>query len=205
MKRPIVVFFLFLACARLASSQARPTATRTGDLQIGGGFVADFPDYTKHKFYGYGFYGDFDFIDHLGVEGEFRSATDSIIPQSQKTYEVGPRYFRRYGRFIPYAKALVGHGSEGYPPFSGSTTSAGSAGYNFFGLGTGVDIPLTYHMIVRTDFEYQRWFASTTPGALNDIGGLPRGLTPILYTGGVAWRFGSSDPIPRGRHRDYKP
>ncbi len=205
MKRPILVFSLLLTCARFAFSQALPTATRMGDLKIGGGFVADFPDYTRHKFYGYGFYGDFDFTDHLGIEAEYRSASDSILPQYQRSYEVGPRYFRHYGRFVPYAKALIGHGSEEYPPFSGSTVSAGTGGYTFVGVGAGVDIPVTFHIIVRSDFEYQRWFSSTSPGAYNNINGLPRGLTPVLYTGGVAWRFGSDNLTPRGRHRDFKP
>jgi len=185
----------------MLSAQALPTATGPGYLKIGGGFAADFPDYTRHKFYGYGFYGTYDFTQHLGVEGEFHYTRDTIVPQYQRTFAVGGRYYRTYGRFMPYGKALFGFATMEFPPLPTQplTVAAGTATDHYVAYGAGVDIPLTWHIIARADLEYQHWFVTSNGAAYNNIGGLPRGLTPILYTGGVAWRFGSSDPKPRGR------
>jgi hypothetical protein len=198
--------------ARQSHAQAKYTATRILDLQVGGLFVADFPDYTRHKFYGYGAYADFDFANHLGVEAEFRQAYDttngqftafgqsnSKVLQYQRSYEGGLRYFRHYGRLAPYAKVMFGVASEEYPPYpppAPQNVSAGTYSYHFLGMGTGTDIEMTQHINVRVDFEYQDWFAGTNSPSPNNIGGLPRGLTPILYSGGVAWRFGNRDPKP---------
>jgi opacity protein-like surface antigen len=194
-------------------SQAKPSAARSSELQVGGAFVADYPDYTRHKFYGYGFYADLDFGAHFGVEAEFHQANDrtvnpntnKVVPQYQRTVEGGLRYHRTYGRLQPYAKAMYGYGVMEYPPYplpADPTVSAATIGYNFFGLGTGLDYAVSTHISIRTDFEYQIWFPSSNPllpiDSLVGKGGLPNGLTPILYTGGIAWRFGSGNYIPSG-------
>ena len=196
-----------------AQAQAKYTATRILDLQVGGLFVSDFPDYTRHKFYGYGMWGDFDITNHLGIEAEYHEAADttqgqyqaigqpnSTVVQHQRSYEGGLRYFRHYGlRYAPYAKVLFGVGSEEYPPFpppAPQNVSAGTYGYHFVAYGTGVDIAVTELVNARMDFEAQEWFAATNSPSPNNIGGLPRGLTPFLYSGGFSWRFGNRDPRP---------
>jgi hypothetical protein len=197
--------------ASVAHAQAKYTATRVLDLQVGGMFVSDFPDYTRHKFYGYGFWGDLDFTNHLGFEGEFRQANDttegqyqavgqpnSTVIQHQRTYDGGLRYYRHYGkRLQPYAKVVFGVASEEFPPFpppASQNVSAGTYSYHFLGLGTGLDLAVTEHINARFDFEAQQWFAATNSPSPNNIGGLPRGLTPFIYSGGVSWRFGHRDP-----------
>jgi hypothetical protein len=198
--------------ASAARAQAKYTATRVLDLQVGGLFVSDFPDYTRHKFYGYGVWGDLDFTNHLGFEGEFRQANDttqgqyqsfgqanSTVIQHQRTYEGGLRYFRHISKFAPYGKVMFGVASQEFPPFpppAPQNVSAGTYGYHFLGLGAGTDIEITQHINARVDFEAQEWFAATNSPSPNNIGGLPRGLTPFLYSGGVAWRFGNRDPRP---------
>jgi hypothetical protein len=210
LKRIILTLTVLICCTPFALGQAKPTATRTGALQIGGAFVADFPDYTRHKFYGYGFYADLDFGEHLGIEGIFRQADDTTInpninkkvPQYQRNIEGGLRYHRSYGKLLPYAKVMYGYGVMEYPPYpapADPTVSAATIGYNFVGLGTGVDYVVTTHITVRADFEYQSWFASNNP--LLPKNGLPNGLTPIVYTGGVAWRFGAGNYVPHGDRR----
>jgi len=195
-----------------ARAQAKYTATRILDLQVGGLFVSDFPDYTRHKFYGYGVYGDLDFTNHLGFEGEFRQANDTTngqyssfgqpngtVLQYQRTYEGGLRYYRHISKFAPYAKVMYGAASQEYPPFpppAPQNVSAGTYGYHFLGLGTGTDIEITQHINARVDFESQSWFAAKNSPSPNNIGGLPRGLTPFIYSGGFAWRFGNRDPRP---------
>ena len=196
----------------VAGAQAKYTATRVLDLQVGGMFVSDFPDYTRHKLYGYGVYADLDFTNHLGFEGEYRQASDttngqytpigqpnSTVLQHQRTYEGGLRYFRHISRFAPYAKVMFGVASMEYPPLpppAPQNVSAGTFGYHFLGLGTGTDLEITQHINARFDFEAQEWFAAANSPGVNNIGGLPRGLTPFIYSGGIAWRFGNRDPRP---------
>jgi hypothetical protein len=216
LKRLIFTFLAVIASSPLAFGQAKLTATRTGDLQIGGGFVADYPDYTEHKFFGYAIYADLDFSEHFGIEGEFRKAHDTTkttgggnVPQSQRTIDGGLRYHRTYGKLIPYVKAMYGYGVMQYPPYlppASQSVSNGSAGYQFVAGGGGVDYVLFPHILLRGEMEYQRWFARVDNGLGYDInaggqGGLPNGLTPILFTGGITYRFGSGQYIPHGNRR----
>jgi hypothetical protein len=215
LKRTILTFALSVLTAGCLASdahaQAKYTATRILDLQVGGLFVSDFPDYTRHKFYGYGFWGDLDFTNHLGFEFEFRQANDttlgqyqgvgqpnSTVIQHQRTFDGGLRYFRHYGkRLQPYAKVVFGSASEEFPAFpppAPQNVSAGTYSYLFLGLGTGLDVAITEHINARFDFEAQQWFAAINSPSPNNIGGLPRGLTPFIYSGGVSWRFGNRDP-----------
>lgn len=190
-----------------------PTATRRGDLQVGGGFVADYPDYTQHKFFGYGLYADLDFTEHFGVEAEFRQANDTTqepngggtVPQYQRNIAGGLRYHRTYGRFQPYAKFMAGLGRMEYPPPpppAAQNMPQAYINYGFIAPGGGVDFALTPHIILRGDMEYQMWFKAPDPRLGYDnfagTGGLPNGLTPIVYTGGIAWRFGTGQYVPHG-------
>ena len=212
MKRLILTFFALAACSSVAFGQARPTATRRGDLQIGGGFEYDFPDYTPDKFYGYNIYGDLDFLEHWGVEGEFRQANDHTvapngvtIPQYQRNIEGGARYHRTYVRLVPYAKIMAGLARMEYPPVPGSKTPEAFINYGFVAPGGGIDYVVTPHITIRADMEFQMWFAEPDQRLGFDYfagtGGLPHGLTPIVYTGGIAWRFGSGQYVPHGDRR----
>ena len=192
------------------------TATRRGDLQVGAGFVADYPDYTEHKFFGYDIYADLDFTEHFGVEAEFRQANDHTpdpylnganTPQYQRNIEGGLRYHRTYGRFQPYGKFMAGLARMEYPPAPAGvgTTPQAFINYGFIAPGGGVDYALSPHIILRADMEYQMWFKSPDPRLGYDYfagtGGIPNGLSPIVYTGGIAWRFGSGQYVPHGDRR----
>lgn len=192
------------------------TATRRGDLQVGAGFVADYPDYTEHKFFGYDIYADLDFTEHFGVEAEFRQANDHTpdpylnggnTPQYQRNIEGGLRYHRTYGRFQPYGKFMAGLARMEYPPApnGAGTTPQAFINYGFIAPGGGVDYALSPHIILRADMEFQMWFKSPDPRLGYDnfagTGGIPNGLTPIVYTGGIAWRFGSGQYVPHGDRR----
>lgn len=212
LKRLILSFLALAACSPIAFGQAMPTATRRGDLQIGGGFVYDFPDYTPDKFYGYAIYADLDFTEHFGIEGEFRQANDHTvasngvtIPQYQRNIEGGLRYHRNYHNFQPYAKFMAGLARMEYPPVPGGTTAQALINYGFIAPGGGLDYRVSPHITVRADMEYQMWFRAPDPRLGYDnfagTGGLPNGLTPIVYTGGIAWRFGSGQYVPHGDRR----
>ena len=91
----------------------------------------------------------------------------------ERTYEIGPRYVRDYGRFSPYVKAMYGRGVFNFPP-----QNAANLAYNMFAGGAGVDYRVLPYLNVRFDYEYQDW--SSFP---------PTGLKPQLFTIGAAYHF----------------
>jgi hypothetical protein len=167
--------------ARL-EAQAIPTASSDGDLQIGAMFNLGDSDYRLQKFKGYGFYTTFDFRYHLGIEGEFHQLNDPDAADGvyERTYEIGPRYVLRHGRYNPYAKIMYGRGVFNYPPVFGDPKigPAANLAYNLGAIGAGVDYRVVPAMNVRVDYEYQRWISFP-----------PNGLSPWIVGIGVAYRF----------------
>ena len=154
-------------------SQAVPTASRTGDVQIGAGYSIARPDYVQQTFPGFAAYADFDFRQHIGVEGEFHQVYSTNGDQSyERTYAIGGRYFRTYGALVPYVKAMVGRGDFNYP--FGQT----ELGYNLFAAGVGADFKLGPWLRVRGEYEFQKW--SSFPNG---------GFTPQIVTIGAAYHF----------------
>jgi opacity protein-like surface antigen len=155
-------------------AQAVATAGRAADLQIGIGVVLAHPGYDNNlNFKGGALYLDLDPRAHWG--GEFvlhqiyTPETDHVY---ERTYEIGPRYVRTYGRLRPYAKLMYGRGVFNY------TNDIANLGYNLFAAGGGTDYQLTRRINLRADYEYQRWLS------------FPAGsLTPQLLTIGVAYHF----------------
>ena len=163
-------------CAPLAvRAQSMPTATRVGDLQLGGGFVFAKSDYnfTPISLLGSAFYTTFDKRPHWGGEFNFRhsqSTLDSTVHET--TYEIGPRIFLARGPFIPYAKVLYGRGVYNFH------NGAANVAYNMYIFGGGIDIPVRRSINVRGDYEYQTWM------------GFPiADLHPSVITVGVAFHF----------------
>lgn len=158
-----------------AHAQATPTASRLGVLQLGiGGTLVD-TDYTPRKAEGFTVYGDFDFMKHIGVEGDIHFGT-IITPDDlgEDTYLLGPRFVARRGRVSGYGKALFGIGRLNYQ-FPNNT---GSYTYKIYSLGGGIDIRATRRFNIRAiDVEFQKW-----PGYGN-------GLAPIVTTIGAAYSF----------------
>ncbi len=165
-----------ICCASLpARAQSEPTATRVGDLQLGGGFVFAKSNYNfiPINLLGGAFYTTFDMRNHWGGEFDFRqnrATEDSTI--YERTYEVGPRIFLARGPFIPYAKVLYGRGVYNFQ------NNIANVAYNMYVFGGGVDIPVRRSINVRGDYEYQNWM------------GFPLGtLHPSVVTVGVAFHF----------------
>lgn len=163
-------------------AQALPTASSGGDLQIGALFVYGNSDYRPQNFRGYGAYTTFDFRYHIGIEGEFHQLNDpdSTDGVYERTYEIGPRYVLRHGRYNPYAKLMYGRGVFNYPPVFGDpkTGPAANLAYNIGAIGVGLDYRVVPGMNVRVDFEHQQWF-----------GFPPNSLTPWIVSVGAAYRF----------------
>ena len=154
-------------------SQAVPTASRTGDVQIGAGYSIARPDYVQQTFPGFAAYADFDFRPHIGVEGEFHQVYSTNGDQSyERTYAIGGRYFRTYGALVPYVKAMYGRGDFNYP------FDQTELGYNLFAAGVGADFKLGPWLRVRGEYEFQKW--SSFPNG---------GFTPQIVTIGAAYHF----------------
>ena len=162
----------FSASANAQASVA--TASRRADLQVGGYFVVvPKPDYTDHTFYGGGFYVTYDFWHNFGVEGSFRQANTSSNEKTyERTYEIGGRYVRHYGRFSPYARASYGRGVFNFP------YNTANLAYNLFSFGGGADVRVMKHINVRGDYEYQHW-----------MNFLQSGLSPQVVSVGAAYHF----------------
>jgi hypothetical protein len=157
-------------------TQAIPTASRAGTIQIGVGGTFASPDYTQKYLKGLSIYGDFDFAHHIGVEGDIHFAS-IIAPEDigENTYLLGPRFTFRHGRFDAYGKGLLGIGQFQFQ--QGTYGNGSSSTYGVYALGGGLDIRATHHINVRAiDFEYQKW-----PHFY------PNGLTPYVTTIGVAY------------------
>ena len=177
-RRLLLLCFLFAAAAHSALfAQSRYTATRAGDLQVGVDFVLASSDYQNPKLKGVGFYTTFDFRNHFGGEFTIHQANSGLNNHLyERTYEIGPRYFRTYGRFSPFVKAMYGRGVFNFPYTGGGEVA--NLAYNLFAAGGGVDVSIKPYLNVRADYEYQRWLSFP-----------PNGLTPQLFTVGVAYRF----------------
>ncbi|MGH9596423.1 MAG: outer membrane beta-barrel protein [Edaphobacter sp.] len=173
----MIVFLGLLGTASIVNAQALPTGSRAGDLKIGGGYSIANSDYGNH-FYGGAAFLNFDFLPHIGVEGEFHFVKESPNDLYEKTYEVGGRYFRNYRRFAPYAKGMYGRGVFNFPPLSNG--SRANLAYNLIAGGIGTDYKVKPWLYVRADWEYQHWF-----GFQNSS------LSPSILTVGAAYRFGS--------------
>lgn len=159
-------------------AQATPTASRSGDLQVGGGFSSANSDYLPNRFNGGTAYFDYDFYHHFGIEGEFRFVKDGPTGIYEKTYQVGGRYSRTYkSRYQPYVKVMYGRGVFNLTDSAGKTTS--NLPYNMFVAGGGLDYHLFRNVNLRGDYEYQRW-----------MGFPPSGLSPTVFTIGAAYHFG---------------
>ena len=187
--RPGLLCCLLLVSVSGLLGQALPTASRSADVQVGIGFVYDISDYTPTdiagnnvNLKGFALYGTYDLRPHWGGEFTFHQANSPTGDQVyQRTYEVGPRYHRTYGRFSPYVKAMYGRGVFNFPQ------GVANLAYNLIAGGIGTDVSVLPFLNLRAEYEYQDWF-----------GFPPTNLKPQLITIGVAYHFPGG--LKRGRH-----
>lgn len=183
MFRRLLSLLCFLAVSLgVAKAQAKHTAERRADLQIGLDFGITKSDYTVDKLKGGGLYATLDFTPHFGGEFDLRQANSSTGDSLyERTYEVGGRYFRNYGKASPYVKAMVGRGVFNFPQ------NIANLAYNMFAGGVGLDLKILPYLNARADYEYQRWVSFP-----------PTGLKPQVFSVGVAYHFPSG--LRRGKH-----
>jgi hypothetical protein len=173
MKQLIVL--TFTGGAWIANAQAHPTATRLAEGQVGVSYVNGQSDYSQGRFNGYGIYADLDFHHGIGIEANFHFISDGDTNgRYEKTYEIGGRYSRHYGRFQPYAKGMVGRG------VFNQYGNAFNLAYNMFAVGVGTDYRLNRFLNARVEYESQKWLSGPE---------FPNGLSPNLLSVGVAYHF----------------
>lgn len=167
-----------------AGAQAKATAVRAGDLQVGGGFVIAAPDYGQRNFKGYMGYATFDFMEHYGVEFNIHQLNaPSPSKLYERTYELGGRYVRHYGIAHPYAKLMYGRGVFNYE------FDVANLAYNIGAIGLGSDFNVTRHINVRADYEYQNWFNFRGFVSQGNVTSNSSSLSPQLFTIGAAYHF----------------
>lgn len=184
--RKAVTLLACLAGAGLvqAHAQAKPTATRAGDLQVGGGFTVSFPDYTHDAFKGIMGYATFDFKEHYGIEFNVHQVNASSPSKLyERTYELGGRYVRHYNIFHPYAKLMYGRGVFNYE------NDIANLAYNMGVVGAGFDVNVSRHVNVRLDYEYQNWFNFRGFISQGGVTENSASLSPQLITIGAAYHF----------------
>ena len=172
----LVACALLVLCAASPRIQAQkyfPTATKRADLQVGGGYALSSPDYSNQRFDGITGYAVFDFSPHFGVEFDIHQVNthgdDHIY---ERTYELGGRYVRHYGRLNPYLRASYGRGVFNFP------YDEANIAYNIAAGAVGIDVRVKPHIFVRGEFEGQYW-----PSFVS------RSLQPDVTTIGVAYHF----------------
>jgi opacity protein-like surface antigen len=169
-------FACLLSFAAIGHTQALPTATGHGGLQVGGGWTYGMPDYGQKNIQGVTAYADFDFLTHVGVEAEYHYIS-LITPTDlgENSFLVGPRFVLPRGRYSLYAKGLIGIGDINIQEVE-DNPQGGAGTYLAYGVGGGIDYRVWKRVVARADFEYQHWSYAT-------------GLTPTAVTIGAAYRF----------------
>lgn len=156
-----------------AHGQAGPTASRSGDLQVGAGFVLGNSNYAGDTLRGVNLYTSFDIKDRYGLEFDLHQTAPTYGKSVyERTYEFGGRYVLDFKRYRPYGKVMYGRGVFNYP------NNIANLAYNLYSVGGGVDYRLRPSINLRVDYERQHWFGFPI---------LP--LQPNLVTIGVAYHF----------------
>jgi Outer membrane protein beta-barrel domain len=170
----IVILAGLLSVTGALQAQSEPTASRVGDLKVGGGVSSAASDYGG-RYNGGAAYVNLDFLPHIGVEGEFHFVKDAN-DLYEKTYEVGGRYFFHHRRLSPYVKVMYGRGVFNFPEAADGFRP--NLAYNIMAGGIGTDYIVKPYLVVRADWEYQSWFGFENSS-----------LSPNILTLGAAYRF----------------
>jgi hypothetical protein len=175
-----------------AAAQKLPTATSPAAYLAVGGTYGEFQaQYPQRLLGGAGVYVDLNVRRNFGVEGEVRWLRQNQLDgANQTTYLVGPRFELHRGRYLPYAKALVGGGHLVFP------YGFGYGNYTVFAFGGGMDINLTEKIKVRAiDFEYQDWPLFYIPGEPQ------QSITPYGVSAGISYRVAHTGGWRKHRYK----
>jgi hypothetical protein len=150
------------------AAQAQVTwAGDMGGLQLSAGAMASgyTLEYGQRKMLGYSAFVDADTKRCVGLEAEGRWLEyHQRANVHAESYSIGARYHLDFGRWQPYAKALVGFGDFNFP------YNYAQGRYFTATAGGGLDYHWRRRVYIRAvDFEYQDW-PQFTYGAMNSVG-----------------------------------
>ena len=186
--RSVAIFFSGLTVAAAVHAQALPSATGGGlNIQVGAGVSIAEPDYGDKNVKGVSFFGNVDLPIGLGLDVEYHD-TNIVTPLDlgESSFMGGLRYGHLTHRFYPYGKVLAGVGTLSFQ--QGYYVTSSSSTHGAYAFGGGLDYRLKRHIVIRPiDVEYQKWTYQ------------PNGLTPLVFTFGVAYRFGTDVVTYRSR------
>lgn len=183
---------LLLATSSTLRAQSPPAALGPPlHLQAGAEFSAYNTDVATNSWeYGIGAYADMNVWRSLGIEAEGRTIHFNEVDNvRQDTISGGLRYVFHRGRLAghplePYIKALAGVGSGDFPAGTYKYSLRQHDTFSVITFGGGLDVPLSHHLSVRAEYEYETWL---------DYGrGHEGGLGQANPTGasvGMAYRF----------------
>ena len=182
--RSFAALLLLGLLAPLAVAQASPTAERRLNVQLGGMVSLANPGipkdasvlYGRWNYGGGGVYATLDPHRRFGLELGVRQLSGNYI--SERTYLAVPRYFKPYGRYVPYGKVLLGRGTFKFP------NSTGALSFTAIAIGAGVDYRISSSLNVRGDYEYHRWLGFT-----DRVHNFPGPLTPQVLSIGIAYHI----------------
>jgi len=154
----------FFCVSSAALGQSLPTASRQGDLSVFGTAGVVNPDYPTSNQAGYVFGLDYTrYFNHLYVVPSLELRA-SVSPKGavagQNVYGGGLKLEHPYGRFHPYADALVGVGyirfrhPHGYTPTGDLYIQDLSRVYTF---GGGLDVDLNTRFSIKLDAQFSNW------------------------------------------------
>ncbi len=172
---PAITLAIFALVYSASAFAQHPTASRLGDLQIGGGVSLGYSNYnfTDMRLIGGTFYTSFDVKKHWGGEFDFHQTNPTVdTSEYERTYEFGPRYHLNLAGLHPYGKAMFGRAVFNFH------NGIANIAYNEYVFGGGADIRLKPSLNLRLDYEYQNW-----------IGFPLADLHPSVATVGVAYHF----------------
>jgi len=151
---PSAVLALAASCAAVACAQVVPSGDQGGmSIAAGAMGAGSYVQYGGSKMLGLTGFVDVNSHRRLGIEAEgkwleWRQNNNVHI----ETYSVGGRYRFDFGRWVPYAKGLVGFGHFNFP------YNLATGSYLVVTGGAGVDLRLTRRISLRAaDFEYEDW------------------------------------------------
>ena len=153
-------------------AQADYSANKNSRLQAGVGYLYLKPDYVNTNIQGISFWGDYDFLKHIGAEAVVHLGS-IITPSdySENSYMIGPRFMIRRRKLTGYAKLIVGRATITNIDYNVSSS------YNAYAFGGGLEYKLLRKVNIRAlDFEYQKW-----PNFE------PHTLSPIAITVGASY------------------
>jgi Outer membrane protein beta-barrel domain len=145
---------LALSCSAVACAQVVPSGDEGGmSIAAGAMGAGSYVQYGESKMLGLTGFVDVNTHRRLGIEAEgkwleWRQNNDVHI----ETYSIGGRYRFSFGRWVPYAKGLVGFGHFNFP------YNLATGSYLVVTGGAGVDLRLSRRISWRVaDIEYQDW------------------------------------------------